>query len=259
MKLDQIQVVMLRTQLPANLGAAARAMKNFGLSRLTLVAPRTSDLPAARAVAVHAEDIVESARVVENLADALADARWIVGTTNRAIAGQRQLTPAAFAEEASARSHEGEIALLFGDEQSGLSNTDLLACHDASTIPTEKEQPSLNLAQAVVVYANALHGFASAPPPPYREPRAPEKTLLEVERSLRDLLHASKFPDPERPGHSVANLAQTLRRSGLTDAEARLWQAALRQVEQRLIRLNPPDSPSPRQIRQMGKGSGDGV
>ncbi|MBS2031265.1 MAG: rRNA methyltransferase [Deltaproteobacteria bacterium] len=227
---------MLRTQLPANLGAAARAMKNFGLSRLTLVAPRTSDLPAARAVAVHAEDIIDRARIVASLADALADARWIVGTTNRPIAGQRQLAPPAFAEEAAARSHEGEVALLFGDEQSGLSNADLLACHDASTIPTEKEQPSLNLAQAVVVYANALFGHAAAPPPPEREARATEKSLSEVERALRDLLHASKFPDPDRPGHGVAKLSQTLRRSGLTDAEARLWQAALRQVEQRLIR-----------------------
>jgi TrmH family RNA methyltransferase len=233
-KLEQIHIVLVRTRNPMNLGAVARAMKNFGLARLTLVDPLTEDLQTARAVAVHAEDLLERMQTAPSLVAAIADARWVVGTSQRGLAGQRALPPPALAREAAARTHEGEVALVFGDEQSGLSNAELLACHDVSSIPASAEQGSLNLAQAVVVYAHQLAAEAGSSDPTPRAPRAAERELAEVERALRQLLEAAAFADPDRPGHGVAELAHTLRRAALTPAEARLWQAVLHRAKRRL-------------------------
>lgn len=231
MRRDRLQVVLLRTRNAQNLGAVCRAMKNFGLSRLTLVDPRVQDLALAEEVAVHSADVLRARRTVSTLGEATADAVWVVGTTSRNLAGQRRLTPRALAQEAAERSQAGEVVLLFGDEESGLSNAELLACHAVSTIPALPAQPSLNLGQAVLTYAYELSQVAGASEPTAPSPpRAEERLLGDVEAALRQLLDAAAFADPDRPGHGVAELAQTLRRAALTPAEARLWQAALRRA-----------------------------
>ena len=232
MELSRIRIVLVRPRNAMNLGAVARAMKNFGLRELVLVDPHAKDEAKARAVAVHAQEILEQARI-ESFQDAVADARWVVGTRQRGLAGEVSLTPREFAEQAAARTHDGPVALLFGDEQSGLTKAELLACHAVSSIPTAPEQGSLNLAQAVVVYAQALYEWAGVVPAS-SPPHAEERELAQVEQALRGFLAASAFADPERPGHGVAELAHVLRRAGLSPAEARLWLAVLKQAERKL-------------------------
>ena len=122
------------------------------------------------------------------------------------------------------------MALVFGDEVSGLTNADLLACHDVSCIPASLSQPSYNLAQSVVIYAYELLLASGASIAPVEEERATESELQQIERALRELMAESGFADPDRPRHGVRDLAQTLRRSGLTPSEARLWLAALRRA-----------------------------
>jgi TrmH family RNA methyltransferase len=233
--LSRIHVVLVEAGEPMNLGAAARAMKNCGLSRLTLVAPRTLDLVTARRVAVHAEELLEAPRVERALPDAIAGARWVVGTSSRALHGRIRLGPREVAAQAARI--DGEVALVFGGEQSGLSNDDLLQCHAVSAIDAAAGQPSLNLAQAVLVYAYELYALPrEGGAPPDAPPRAEEGALQQVERSVEALLEASGFADPHRKGHGVRELSATLRRAALTPSEARLWVAALRGAEQRLRR-----------------------
>ncbi len=234
MSLSEIQIVLVRTREPQNLGAAARAMKNAGLSRLTLVTPITTDLVTARRVGVHAQELLAAPPVASSIAEAVADAQWVVGTSSRALPGRRRLTPRQVAEEAMRRG--GRTALVFGDEVSGLTNDDLLACHDLSCIPASIEQPSYNLAQSVVIYAYELLLAAGAGPAPVAQQRASERELQQLERALRELLARGGFADPDRPRHGVRELAQTLRRSGLTLSEAKLWLAALRRVAAELER-----------------------
>ncbi len=269
----RIQIVLVRPAEPMNLGAAARAMKNCGLSRLILVAPETTDWVTARRVAVHSEELLAAPRMVESLAEAVRTAQWVVGTTSRTLPGRVPLTPREVAD--SAARLDGEVALVFGGEESGLSNDDLLQCHAVSTIPTPRAigraactesneaptaqrqststrgcggavlcdepavalQPSLNLAQAVLIYAyemfqrsDSAFQLHDAPP------RADEGELQRVECAIRDLLLASGFADPDRRGHGVRELASTLRRSGLSPSHARLWTAVLRGAERRLRR-----------------------
>jgi tRNA/rRNA methyltransferase len=212
-------------------------MKNFGLDDWAIVELGTHDFAAARRVAVNAEELLDRPRLVRTLDEAVGDCSWVVGTSSRIVRGKRRLAPAEVAAEAQSRS-PGRTALVFGDERSGLSNAEVDRCHDLSAIPSSSEQPSLNLAQALVVYGYALRAAAIESEPRTPAPRAAAATdseFLTAEDALRELLRAGGFlRGPER--HALRDLAATLRRARLTRAEAKLWTAALRCVRGRIPR-----------------------
>lgn len=153
-------VILVRTQEAGNIGAAARAMANMGLSRLLLAAPRADPgAPAARAFATGARGVLESARTHPDLRQALQPFAHVVGTTS-----ERERVPSPL--PISARElpdHLAELpvgtptALLFGPESSGLTRDELALCHAVVRIPCAAEHPTLNLAQAVLVVAYELH------------------------------------------------------------------------------------------------------
>jgi tRNA/rRNA methyltransferase len=228
------RIVLLRPRNPQNLGAVARALKNFGLEDWAVVELGTHDFAAARRVAVGAEDLLDRPRVVRTLDGAVSDCAWVVGTSSRRVRGKRRLAPAEVAREALDRA-PGRTAIVFGDERSGLTNVEVERCHDLSAIPTDPDQPSVNLAQAVLLYAYELRNAAlrardPAPPPAPRAESATDADLARIEEALRSLLRQARFlAGPER--HAVRDLASTLQRGRLTRREARLWIAALKKVE----------------------------
>src|SRR5512138_469075 len=183
-----VRLVLLRPRMPENLGAVARVMRNFGLEDWAIAALGTHDFGAARRVAVHAEDLLDRPRVVATLDAAVADCAWVVATSSRRVRGKRRLAPDEVAREALARAAEGTTAIVFGDERSGLTNEEVDRCHDLSSIPSAAAQPSLNLAQAVLVYAWELRraGLEAAPPARARAGGAAGATdaeLLRVEEA----------------------------------------------------------------------------
>ena len=151
------RLVLLRPRNAENLGAIARAMKNFGLTDWVVVSPNPLllEAPGLNRLAVKAGDLLESVRRVDSLEEAVADCSWVVGTTMRRIDGRRRLTPRELSGLVNER-NDARWALVFGDERSGLDNDDLRQCHDLSFIASNDDQPSLNLAQAVMVYAYEL-------------------------------------------------------------------------------------------------------
>jgi tRNA/rRNA methyltransferase len=207
-------------------------MKNFGLADWAIAELGTHDFAAMRRVAVHAEELLDRPRLVRTLDEAVGDCAWVVGTSSRRVRGKRLLTPEEVAREALERSGEGRTALVFGDERSGLTNAEVQRCHDLSVIPTEGDQPSLNLAQAVLVYAyearRALSREAHPDPRPATAPTgASDAELGRVEEALRGALREGRFlRGPER--HAVRDLMDPLRRARLGRREARLWETALR-------------------------------
>jgi tRNA/rRNA methyltransferase len=227
-----VRIVLLRPRNPENLGAIARAMKNFGLEDWAVAALGTHDFATARRVAVHAEELLDRPRVVETLDEAVADCAWVVGTSSRRVRGKRRLAPDEVAREALARAGEGRTAVVFGDERSGLTNAEVDRCHDLSVIPTAEGQPSMNLAQAVVIYAWELRQAALAAAAAARTAATPpagatDAELARVEEALRQALRGAGFlTGPER--HAVRDLAAALRRARLSRREARLWLAALK-------------------------------
>jgi tRNA/rRNA methyltransferase len=229
----QVRIVLLRPRNPENLGAVARAMKNFGLAEWAIAELGTHDFTTARRVAVHAEDLLDRPRLVRTLDEAVADCAWVVGTSSRRVRGKRCLPPGAVAREALERA--GRTAIVFGDERSGLTNDEVHRCHDLSAIPTDGAQPSVNLAQAVLLYAYELRkaalgaGASATTPAPAG---ATDAELGALEDALRTALRAGGFlTGPER--HAVRDLVAPLRRARLTRKEARLWAAAMRTMARR--------------------------
>ncbi len=226
--MNPVRLVLVRPRNPENLGAVARAMANFELEDWAIVQLGTHDFATARRVAVHAEAILDKPRLCRTLDEAVADCAWVVGTAGRTLRGRRPLDPGEVAREALARA-PGTTAIVFGEERSGLTNAEAARCHDLSSIPADAAQPSLNLAQAVLVYCYALRCAAiasGAPPPPLAPAAATDAEVARVEAALRAALRACGFlAGPER--HAVRDLVATLRRARLTPREARLWLAAL--------------------------------
>lgn len=210
-------------------------MKNFGLDDWAIAALGTHDFAAARRVAVHAEDLLDRPRVVRTLDEAVADCVWVVGTSSRRVRGKRRLSPQEVAREALARASEGRTAIVFGEERSGLTNADVDRCHDLSVIPAADAQPSLNLAQAALVYAWEVRRatLERAAPAPRVPKGATDAELTSIEEALRRALRQAGFlRGPER--HAVRDLASALRRARLSRREARLWLAALRTLGPRV-------------------------
>jgi tRNA/rRNA methyltransferase len=166
--LENVVFVLHRPSSAENLGAVARVLRNFGLSRLAVVEPpgwagpprsglgptgREDALARARRTARHASDLLESAALHGDLAAALAGTVWACGTTSRAVERRVRLSPRQLAAELARRSAAGPVAVVLGEERRGLSDDELVRCAAVCTIPTHAAYDSMNLAQAAAVLA----------------------------------------------------------------------------------------------------------
>ncbi|MBN8886657.1 MAG: RNA methyltransferase [Rudaea sp.] len=152
---QNIRFVLVRTSHPGNIGAAARAIRTMGFTRLVLVAPHKYPHADATAMAAGADDVLENIVVVPTLDEAIADCNFVLGCTAR----RRGVSlPEIAPRDAAARVGEaaGEVAVVFGNERTGLENEELMRCHAAVHIPADPSYSSLNLAQAVQVLAYEL-------------------------------------------------------------------------------------------------------
>ena len=228
--LTRVAVVLSRTSHPGNIGAAARAMKTMGISDLVLVAPRHFPHPEAVARAAGAADVLERARVVPTLAEALADRVLAVGFSAR---GRGLSHPARecrlVAPEAIAATADGPVALVFGNETSGLSNDELLACQRLASIPANPEYPSLNLAAAVQVACYEFALAASAFRIPDRPPRTPATAadLEALHARLSEILVASGYLDPDEPGRLDERMRRLAARLDLETEEVAILHGML--------------------------------
>lgn len=148
--LDHIQIVLVETSLPANIGSAARAMKTMGLSHLRLVEPKHPLDEDAFALSAGAKDLLENAKTFATFDEAVADCQLVIGTSARLRHLQSSLIePRICGELVVKRAEQGKVALVFGRERVGLTNEELLKCHYHLNFPTNPEYGSLNLAMAV--------------------------------------------------------------------------------------------------------------
>ncbi|MBX3709021.1 MAG: tRNA (cytosine(32)/uridine(32)-2'-O)-methyltransferase TrmJ [Gammaproteobacteria bacterium] len=155
--LDNIRIVLVHTSHPGNIGAAARAMKTMGLSALYLVAPEQFPHIKAVEMASGASDILDTAVLVKTVEEAIADCTLVIGTSARMRTIPWPLfSPREMSEKVRQESPNSQVAILFGREQSGLSNDELHRCHMHIQIPANLEYSSLNLAAAVQVIAYEL-------------------------------------------------------------------------------------------------------
>jgi len=155
--LNQIRIILINTSHPGNIGSVARAMKTMGLGDLCLVSPAQFPHHKAYELASNASDVLDQATVVSTVDEAIADCAFVIGTSARSrVIPWPVLTPRELAEKIKKEESESQVAILFGCEQSGLTNEELQRCHYHIQIPANPAYSSLNIASAVQIIAYEL-------------------------------------------------------------------------------------------------------
>lgn len=223
-------IVLVRPQLGENIGKAARAMLNFGLTELRLVAPRDGwPNPDAGPSAAGADEVLAKAKIFETLADAVADCAQVFATTVR----KRGVTkPVATPEQAAHAIHAeaGRSAIVFGPERSGLETDEVALARTILTVPVNPDFASLNLAQAVILCAYEWSKFATLAQPTITELHspAPQGELDGMIDQLEDLLDAAGyFYPPHRTGATKRTLRTLLTKPGWNSLEVRTLRGVL--------------------------------
>ncbi|MGB5832759.1 MAG: RNA methyltransferase [Thiohalocapsa sp.] len=220
--LERIRFVLVETSLSGNIGAVARAMKNMGLSRMELVRPRRFPDADAVARASGADDLLSAALVHDELAAALAGCRLVVGTSARLRnVHWPQLDPPECARTLLDESREGDVALVFGRESSGLTNEELGACHYLAHIPSVSTFSSLNIAAAAQVFSYELRRAAlnfGKFEAPYAEVRKSSDVATADEMEgfyghLTQTLTAIGFADPDQSSKLQRRLRRLFNRA----------------------------------------------
>jgi TrmH family RNA methyltransferase len=256
------RIVLVRPRNPLNIGAAARAMANFGFADLTVVEPYAPVWQETRS-AVGAEEIVRSARAVDDLREAIADRTLVVGTTagSRRNLDREMISLADFPAWLKKHSKMKRAALLFGSEKTGLSNEHLSYCHALVRIPTSPACPSMNLGQAVAVFCYELARAGAAParrgsrgkgtaatagggesrstaklraPAVHLSQPANLQSLLHVFERAERALDRVGFLKPKSRAATLIKLRRLLLDLGLTSNDVKILGGVLAQIEWKL-------------------------
>ena len=230
-ELDQLCVVLVAPRNPLNIGAAARAMSNFGFLHLRVVNPYEVAYREARS-AVGASEVLANAVEYKRLADAVADCTLVVGTT---AVRHRELQHPLKRLEYGARVirkqlGSGQVALVFGTEKFGLATKDLSHCHWLMRIPTREEHISMNLGQAVAVCLYELRRDSKAAQRPEKVKRASAGEIERINGVLLEALRASGYVNPRAESLTEDKVRRLVRRLNLQTEDAELWLGMLRQM-----------------------------
>lgn len=246
---DQVRIVLVETSHSGNIGAVARAMKNMGLGNLWLVNPSSFPDEASYARSAGASDVLDRARVVSSLDEALADCILVMGTSAR---GRKVpwpvMAPPQAAAMASEHSAKGRVALVFGRENHGLSNDELQRCHYHIHIPSNPDYSSLNLAMAVQVICyelrmQYLRGLEEGESSPYLEAMVapgdngwdvPPATVNDVEGffgHLEQVLVDVNFHRRDNPRQLMSRLRRLFQRARMDEMEINILRGVLSAIQ----------------------------
>ena len=226
-----LRVVLVATRNPLNLGAAARAMSNFGFLKLRVVNPYQLAFREARS-AVGASTVLKNAEEYPSVAEAVADCSLVVGTTTLRDRERQHEMHRLEAGAGRIRSSlaSGRVALLFGSEKTGLSNQDLSHCHWLMHIPTREKHPAMNLGQAVAVCLYEIVRSEPAKIPAVSADTPSAEQLERITAVLLDVLLGSGYFSKNASQSSEAKLRRLVRRLQLDTADAELLLGMLRQI-----------------------------
>jgi tRNA/rRNA methyltransferase len=232
LNLDRLAVVLVDTRNPLNLGAAARALSNFGFEHLRVVRPYEPSFREARS-AVGASELLARAKEFASVPDAIADCTFVVGTTAAHNREMRQPLHGLDSAGQLIRSHlqKGRVAMLFGSEKRGLSNADLAHCHCLVRIPTRIEHGSMNVGQAVAVCLYELIREGGARPAQLEFGVSASQADVERLTSVwLDALRASGYVPSGGGGTTEEKVRRLVRRLNFQTADAEVLLGMLRQI-----------------------------
>lgn len=228
-------VILVEPQLAENIGMTARAMANFGLAELRLVAPKNGwPKKGVREAASGATHILDGARIYATIQEAIGDLHAVLATTARERGQMKRvlLPDAAMAEAAERVGRDERVGVMFGRERVGLTNDEVSYADAIVTFPVTEEFPSLNLAQAVLLAAYEWRRAAGLATQRFsgelRSPPAPREAVVSLFASLEDALAAGGFYPPEKREIIARNMRDMLHRMAMTEQDVRTLRGALR-------------------------------
>lgn len=228
--LERIRVVLVEPEGPLNIGMVARVMKNMGLRELVLVKPKVPPLhPYCLVMATGAKEILWEAKVFESLQEALKGSALVVGTTRRRRKKRELIPLREAAPQVLEVAKNQRVSVLFGREDSGLTNEELSLCHLLVTIPADPVHGSLNLSHAVAVFLYELRNQLKEVVAPQRK-LAPWEELQGLFAHLEEALGKIGFLDPQNPKRGFEDLKGIFLRAGLDSKEIRLLRGILRRI-----------------------------
>lgn len=257
-RLDRVVIVLDETQDLVNIAGVVRGMKNMGLTRLHLVNPVEFDAWRITGIAHRSDQIVEGTQFFDTLADALANASYVVGTTARIrTAGVNYTRPRELAPAVLDQAERGDVAILFGPEDRGLSNEALDLCHTVAVVPTDPTFSSLNLAQAalVVMYELWMAAEGSQPDLPRGRRATEAATHAELEQmysALEGGLESIAFFKARKPEAVMRTLRKILGQASMDGREARLLAALGYETRHVVKRLRSTEGGHPSCIDAVG-------
>jgi TrmH family RNA methyltransferase len=234
---NPLRIVLASPRNPLNIGAAARAMSNFGVSELRLVNPYDVAFREAKS-AVKSHHVLQAAREFPSIADAVADCGLVVGTTSK---GHRTLDHPLRRLEMGGRIIRKKlaaepVALLFGSEKFGLSNDEMSHCHWLMRIPAREEHGSMNLGQAVAVCLyEIVRDPAAAKALPGPKQAASAEEAERVTQLLEEILDRSGYVHARVAGSTRLKIRRLIRRMDLNAHDAEVWLGMLRQILWKLV------------------------
>ncbi len=234
--LSNIYVILSHPRGPINIGSTARAMNNMGLKELVLVNPCEHQSDEARQMASGCNDTLLDAKVYTTVEEALTDAGFVVGLTCRTGKYRQNIvTPTELAERLSTVTKENRVALLFGTERTGLTNEEVALCDLLVTIPTSTLNPSLNLAQAVLLTCYEI--FKASDEALYTEEEEEPVKLATSEETeqmyghMETLFRQIGYLNPENPGHIMMTIRNIFSRASLDSRDVQILRGMIGKID----------------------------
>ncbi|ART78745.1 tRNA (cytosine(32)/uridine(32)-2'-O)-methyltransferase TrmJ [Oceanisphaera avium] len=235
--LEQIRIVLVNTSHTGNIGSAARAMKTMGLTELWLVDPVGAIDEQAIALSAGAHDVLERARIVDTLEEAVADCGLVIGTSARSRTLAWPMLDARQAgEQALQEAPQHKVALVFGRERTGLSNDELHLCQFHVAIPANPDYSSLNLAMAVQTLSYEVRMAWLAATTSATEPEREYPLAADLERfyqHLEETLLESGFIIKAHPGQIMTKLRRFFNRARPEEQELNIWRGILTSIQRK--------------------------
>jgi len=261
--LDNIRVVLVSAKFPGNLGMTARAMKNTRISDLRLVSPRAELNKEAYKLALSGKDVLDSAQFHDTLTEAVSDCGLVIGTSRRrGVMRRNMVSPELAASMIRSVVTVNKVALVFGSEETGLSNDDLALCQWVVGMHTASEFESFNLSHSVAIICYIVNRAMIAHDAPARKLASAhdqENMYYDITRFLQE----TGFIHEKDPKRMMVTIRQILHRAGLSEREVKIIRGVLRQARWRIENPNAPleprDTPQlPKKIRRKKtEGGGD--
>jgi len=232
-KTENITIVLNRPKYPGNVGSVARCAKNMGIEKIMVVGNRGLDEEEMKTMATHvAADIVDNIRYFDQIEEALAGFHYIVGTTSRrGNARGPVISPREMAERLPDISQENDVALLFGPEDTGLSNDELRFCHLVVAIPASSRFKSINLSHAVMILCYEIFISRAGHPETFTPRLATSVELEGMYDQAKVLLTKIDFLNPQNPDYSMMQIRRLLSRTKLLSREVKILRGVCRQIE----------------------------